>query len=246
MLDVYLDPRTINCRKVLAGLDLTNTPHEVKSVGYFKGEQKSDWFTKINPFQTVPAATDGDMVLTESNAILQYGADLAGPTSAYPRDLKQRANVNRWLLWEASSWFPSCHVYFVEYIVKPFMKAVPDQAAIDKEAPNFNKLAKCLDDQLGKTKWIAGDEPTIADIAIASPMHLHAASKLPLDKYPNLKRWMMENVEKLPCWQKTQPAVEKALLPGNTNTTHTNGTTANGVHKAAVRATFNYTKDVFP
>ena len=35
---------------------------------------------------------------------------------------------------------------------------------------NFNRLAKCLDDQLGKTKWICGDDITIADIAIASPM----------------------------------------------------------------------------
>ena len=101
-LDVYLDPCTINCRKVLAGLDLTNTQYEVKKVDYFAGEQKSDWFTKVNPFQTIPAATDGDLVLTESNAIMQYGADLAGPNSAYPADLKKRANVNRWLLWETS------------------------------------------------------------------------------------------------------------------------------------------------
>lgn len=245
MLEVYLDPCTINCRKVLAGLALTNTPHEVKKVDYFKSEQKADWFTKINPFATVPAATDGDMVLTESNAILQYGADLVGPTSAYPQDLKKRANVNRWLLWETSSWFPSCYVYVVEYVVKPLLNAEADQGAIDKEAPNFHKLAKCLDDQLAKTKWICGDEVTIADIAIASPMHLHAASRLPLDKYPNLTRWMTENVENLPCWQETQAAVVKALLPG-TSSAVMNGTTANGAPQGEVRAMLNYTNDVSP
>ncbi|KAK5070802.1 hypothetical protein LTR64_003776 [Lithohypha guttulata] len=244
VLEVYLDPCTINCRKVLAGLDLTGTDHEVKMVDYFKGEQKSDWYTKINPFATVPAAVDGDMVLTESNAILQYGADVGSSKSAYPADLKQRANVNRWLLWETSSWFPSCYVYLVEYVVKPLLNAQPDEQVIKKEAPNWNKLAAILDEQLGKTKWIAGDNVTIADIAIASPMHLHEASRFPLDKYPNLKRWMTQGIEQLPAWQKTQGAVEKALLPGTAS--NANGCTANGVHKGEVRATFNYTKDVHP
>lgn len=244
-LKVYLDPITINCRKVLAGLDLLKAQYEVEHVDYFKGEQKSDSYTKINPMQTIPAAVDGDVIITESNAILQYGADVAGHVpSAYPTDLKQRANVNRWLLWEASSWFGSCYIYLVENVVKPLLKAEPDQAVIDKEAPNWNKLAGVLEAQLSKTKWIAGDDVTIADIAIASPMHLWEASKLPLDKYPNLKRWMTEGVEKLPEWQKTQGAVEKALLPGTA--TATNGATANGDSKGAVKATFNYTKDVSP
>lgn len=245
VFEVYLDPCTINCRKVLAGLDLTKTPFEEKFVDYFKGEQKSDWYSKINPFKTVPAAIDGDLILTESNAILQYGADLAGPTSAYPADLKQRANVNRWLLWEASQWFQTNYVYLVQNVVMPLLKGEPDQAALDKEAPNWNKLAAVLDEQLGKTKWIAGDDVTIADIAIASPMHLHGPAKVPLDKYPNLKRWMTEQVEQLPCWQKTQGAVNKALLPGTESST-TNGASTNGAFKGEVRATFNYTQDVSP
>ena len=244
-LDVYLDPITINCRKVLAGLDLLNAPYEYKHVDYFKGEQKSDWFTKINPVQTIPASIDGDLIITESNAIMQYAADVNGPSSAYPADLKKRAEVNKWLFFESNGWFGTCYVYLVENVVKPLLKAEPDQSVTDKEAPKFNKLAKVLDDQLGRTKFLAGDDVTIADIAMASPMHLWKASKLPLDQYPNLKRWMTESIETLPCWQKTQGAVEKALLPG-TASSDTNGATANGASKGEVRATFNYTQDVAP
>jgi len=244
-LELYLDPITINCRKALAGLQLTKTPYEEKYVNYFEGEQKSDWYAKINPFKTVPAAVDGDMVLTESNAILAYGADIVGADSAYPKDLKQRANVNRWLLWETSSWFPSCYVYLVEYVVKPLLGAQPDESVVEKEAPKWNHLAQCLDDQLSKTKWICGNNVTIADIAIAAPMHLHAASKFPLDKYPNLKRWMTEGVEQLECWKNTQGAVEKALLPGTQSATN-GATAANDVHKEGIKANFNYTKDVSP
>jgi len=212
MLEVYLDPCTVNSRKVLAGLDLLGTQYNFNHIDYFTGQHKSPEYMKINPHATVPAAVDGDLHITESNAILQYVADESG--SVYPKDAKQRCKVNRWLLWEASAWFPSCYVYLVEYVVKPLLNAEPDQSVIDDEAPKWNKLAGILDAQLAKTKWLTGDDVTIADIAVAAPMHLHAAQRLPLDQHPNLKRWMTEGIEKLPSWQKTQGAVDKALLPG--------------------------------
>jgi glutathione S-transferase len=158
----------------------------------------------------VPAALDGDFALSESNAILQYAADLSGSDKHYPKDLKHRADINRWLLWEASTWFPSCYVYLVEYVVKPLMNAAPEQAVIDKEAPNWHRLAGILDARLATSKWLVGGNVTIADIAVAAPMHVHKWQRLPLNDHPNLKRWMAD-VERLPCWQKTQGAVERAL-----------------------------------
>lgn len=163
-----------------------------------------------------------------------YCAENAG--SAYPKDTKQRATINAWLLWEASAWFPSCYAYLVEFVVKPLLGAQPDQAVIDEKAPRFNQLATILDIQLGKTKWLTGDSVTIADLAVASPMHLWAAQRLPLDKYPNLKRWYTQEVAKLPSWIASQGAVDKALLPA----APTNGT---GSSPAAVKAPFHYTKE---
>ena len=211
MLKVYLDPCTVNCRKVLAGLDLMGAPFERVHVDYFAGDQKKPEFLAINPNAALPAATDGDFALPESNAILQYAADVNGASQYYPKDLKQRADVNRWMLWEAATWFPSCYVYLVENVVKPLLGAQPDAAVIGKEAPNWHKLAGILDARLGRSKWLAGDGVTIADIAVAAPMHLHAAQRLPLTDHPNLKRWMTEGVEQLPCWKNTQAAVDKAL-----------------------------------
>jgi glutathione S-transferase len=210
VLEVYLDPCTVNSRKVLAGLDLLGMPFTLHHVDYFAGAQKQPEFLAINPNGALPAAKDGDFVLSESNAILQYAADLSGSDRHYPKDLKQRADINRWLLWEASTWFPSCYTYLVEYVVKPLLKTEPDQAVIDKEAPNWHRLAGILDARLARSKWLAGDIVTIADIAVAAPMHLHQAQRLPLDQHPNLARWMAE-VEELPCWRKTQGAVDRAL-----------------------------------
>jgi glutathione S-transferase len=109
--------------------------------------------------------------------------------------------------------------------VKPDLLKVPtDEKAVEAESANFHKLAGILDTQLGQTKWLTGDDVTIADFAVAAPMHLHEASKLPLEQYPNLKRWMTEGMEQLDSWKDTQGAVDKALLPNKQTTKGTNST----------------------
>ncbi|MEZ5669657.1 MAG: glutathione S-transferase family protein [Alphaproteobacteria bacterium] len=203
-MDVYADPITVNCRKVIAGLKLMGADYTLHKVDYFAGEQKSDAFRAINPNAALPAFRDGDLVLWESNAILQYAADKLGRADAYPTALAARADVNRWLLWEAGSWFPSCYVYLVENCVKPLLGGAPDPAVLASEADNFHKLAGILDDRLRGGGWLCGAGPTIADIAVAAPMHLHEWQRLPLDRHPNLARWMIEKVETLPCWQATR------------------------------------------
>ena len=148
-----------------------------------------------------------------TDAILQYAADKAGRDSAYPRDLQQRADVNRWLLWESSSWFPSAYVFLVENCVKPLLGSQPDPAVLDAQAAQFHKLAGILDARLAGSRWVCGDHPTIADIALAAPIHLHAWQKLPLSDHPNLQRWMTQQVEPMPCWKKTHVGEGFTLNP---------------------------------
>ena len=206
-MQIYADPITVNCRKVLAGLDFMNVPFERVHVDYFQGEQKGPAYLALNPNASVPALRDGDFVLWESNAILQYAADKhgrnQGPDSAYPQDLQRRADINRWLLWESSSWFPSCYVFLVENCVKPLLGAAADPAVLAAQLEQFHKLAGILDTRLAGQDWVCGSQPTIADIALAAPMHMHAHQQLPLADHPNLRRWMTERVEALPSWQKT-------------------------------------------
>lgn len=211
-------------------------------INYFTGQHKSEEYKKINPHATVPAATDGDLTITESNAILAYAADVSGAESMYPKDLKQRALVNKWLLWEACQWFPSCYVYLVEFVVKPLLQSEPDQKVVDGESERLNTLCGILNDQLGETKWLTGDNLTIADIAVAAPMHLHEASRIPLDKYPNLKRWMTEGIEQLDSWRSTQGPVNKALLPNGLHNEQSNGQSKGA--QPDVRTTVNYTQEV--
>lgn len=202
-MKIYADPITVNCRKVLAGMDFLGAPFERVHVDYFTGEHKGEAYTALNPNQSLPTLVDDGLVLWESNAILQYVADKVNNTAAYSLDPLKRADINRWLLWESAQWFPSCYVYLVEHCVKPLLGSAADAEVLKAQDANFHKLAAILDARLGKTRWLTGDQPSIADIAIAAPMHLHREQKLPLDAHPNLKKWMTEGIEKLPCWEET-------------------------------------------
>ncbi|KAH7088593.1 glutathione S-transferase [Paraphoma chrysanthemicola] len=161
-----------------------------------------------------------------------YAADKTGNDAMYPKDLKHRADINRWLLWEASSWFPTCYIYLVEYVVKPLLKGTPDEKVIEAESEKCHRGLGILEARLSKSKWLTGDRVTIADIAVAAPMHLHSDQKLPLEQYPNVKRWLVDGVEQLDSWKKTQGAVDKALRPSGVRT------------PASVQTMVNYTKVV--
>ena len=202
-MKIYADPITVNCRKVLAGLKFLGVNYELMHTDYMQGQFKSPEYMKLNPNATLPTMVDDGFTLWESNAILQYAADKYNQTQAYPKDLKTRTDINRWLLWESSSWFPSAYVYLVENCVKPVLGAQPDQKVLAAEEPRFRKLAGILDSRLEDSDWLCGDNPTIADIAVAAPMHLHFVQGLPLQDFPNLAEWMTKKVEKLPAWDQT-------------------------------------------
>jgi len=143
-MKIHADPITVNCRKVLAGLQLIGAPYELVHVDYFKGEQKGAEYAAINPNASVPAMVDGDFVLWESNAILQYAAEKSGNAAVYPSSLQARADVNRWLLWESSSWFPCCYVYLVENCVKPLLGALPTPRCSRRNNRSFTSLQASL------------------------------------------------------------------------------------------------------
>ncbi len=147
---------------------------------------------------------DGDFVLWESNSMLQYAADKQGNETVYPRDPKVRADINRWMFWESAGWFPTCYSFLVENCVKPLLGGSADPAVVAAQTEQFHRLAAILDARLAKHRWVAGTpSATIADIALAAPMHLHGWQQLPFAQHVNIKRWLTQDIEALPCWKNT-------------------------------------------
>lgn len=203
-MKLYYDPITVNCRKVIAGLDMIGATYDEERLDYFGGDHKKASYTDINPNAQLPALIDGDLVLWESNAILVYACEKLGNKTMYPADPKIRGDITRWLLWESGTWFGLCYVYLVENVVKPMLDDTPDAAVLSAHEPAFLEYAGILENALAGREWLCDDHATIADIAVAAPMHLHAAQKLPLENFPNIRGWIAR-VEALPSWQKSDP-----------------------------------------
>src|SRR6202012_2830160 len=65
------------------------------------GEHHRPDFLKLNPAGKIPVLVDGDLVLTESVAIVMYLAEKYRDRGLLPSDLRERADLNRWLLFTA-------------------------------------------------------------------------------------------------------------------------------------------------
>ena len=74
-MKIYADPRSVNCRKVFAGLKLMGIDFQQEYCDFFEGDHKSPEYVAMNPNGSMPTLVDEDFILWESNAILQYAAD---------------------------------------------------------------------------------------------------------------------------------------------------------------------------
>jgi glutathione S-transferase len=185
-MKLYVDPITVNCRKVLAGFELLDVDYEPVFVDALHA--------------VLPVLADGDLLLFEPNAILQYAAEKTKGSPYYPADRTTRAEIRRWMLWESSSWYPSCYVLMVEGFVKPRLGQVADRRILDEQEKNFHRLAHTLDARLALHPWLCGDDMTLADLVVAAPLYLHPYQKLPIEHHTYLERWLTDRMSRLSCW----------------------------------------------
>ena len=92
MIELYTAP-TPNGWKVSIMLEEIGLPYEVRPIDLLSGEQKEDWYLRINPNGRIPAIVDrneGDFPVFESGAILIYLAEKTG-SALLPTDRKKRS-----------------------------------------------------------------------------------------------------------------------------------------------------------
>src|SRR5262249_25846909 len=92
-MKLYMHPVSMTSRPVRLFITENKIPVDEVTIDVFTGEHYGPAYTALNPNNLVPMIEDGDLRLTESSAILKYLPDKIAST-AYPKDLKQRAKVN--------------------------------------------------------------------------------------------------------------------------------------------------------
>ena len=193
-------PRALKVRALVRHLDL-----EVEEVvvDLFKGEQRAPAFAALNANMRMPVLEDGDFVLWESNAILQYLAAKRPESRLWPTDARGQADVARWSNWESAHWAPAGTPIVFERVVKKLGgMGDPNPAEVARGEALFHPLAEVLNGHLRGKRWLLGDTLTVADFAVATGLAFADAAQLPLEKYVEIVRWY-DGFRVLPGWQKS-------------------------------------------
>jgi glutathione S-transferase len=198
-------PNTWKVRAVAAHLGI---PLELEFVDLTK-PRTSDYLA-INPTGRTPTLIDGDLTLSESNAIMQYIASQK-PNGLWPDDARARAEIAQWLSWQSAHWGgEACLPLIFNRLVKKFLNlGPPDEAAVAKGTEAFNKEARLLDAHLARQPYLVGKAPTLADFGVAAPLFYSKEGELPLGPYGRVQDWF-GRVSALPAWRETAPQLPAA------------------------------------
>lgn len=160
-----------------------------------KGDQFGSGFVAVNPNSKIPAlvdrTTDPEMRVFESGAILFYLAEKFG--AFLPTEPRKRAATMSWLMWQmgAAPFLGGGFGHFFAYA--PFKMQYP----IDRYTMEVKRQLHVLDTHLARHEYIAGDDYTIADMAIwpwygavaRGEAYKGAAEFLGVDEYADFQRW---------------------------------------------------------
>jgi GST-like protein len=181
---------TPNGKKISIMLEEIGYKYNVTKIDIDKGEQFNEGFKKISPFGKIPAIIDhkNNKSIFESGAILIYLADQSGKFF----DKKDRTEINQWLMAQMGYIGPMLgqHHQFHHYN--------PGKSKFGEE--RYFKISKRiyqeLDEVLSKSKFLSGDDYTIADIGTFPWIARHEWHDIGLKKYENLTRWYLEISER--------------------------------------------------
>lgn len=171
-------------------LSLLGIDHEVIHVDLPNGAHKSPDFLKLNPFGQVPVMEDGDVVISDSIAIMVYAAKKIGATQWLPEDAVNAAKVQRWLSVAAGQIaYGPCAARLITVFNAPF--------DADEVIARAHDILALIEGQLSENDWIALDHPTIADIALYSYIANAPEGNVDLAAYGNVRAWL-NRIEALP------------------------------------------------
>lgn len=204
-MTLYAFPPSPNTWKVRAVAAHLGVPLEIELVDLTQGASRKPEYLALNPTGRTPTLVDGDLVLWESTAIMQYIASQM-PNALWPDDARKRADIVRWQSWQLAHWgSDACVPLVFNRLVKKILNlGAPDEAAVAKATLAFNKEASMLDAHLAKQPYLVGDGVTLADFSVAANLLPAREAELPLEPYSRVQEWF-ERVAALPCWRETAP-----------------------------------------
>jgi glutathione S-transferase len=197
----FAPTRSIRVRWTLQELGVD---FEAVTVNLVAGEHRRPEFLKLNPAGKIPVLTDGDLVLTESVAIVLYLAEKYRDRGFLPTDQQERAELNRWLLFTATEleqplWRIARHT-----ALYPANERLPDDVVLASR--EFRQMAGIVENHMQHRQYLLGSHVTVADFVLAYTLDWGNEVQL-LDNCPNLLGYM----ERMYSRQHAAPRIAVAM-----------------------------------
>ena len=191
MIELYTQG-TANGRKASIMLEELGLEYNVHAVDLFDAEQFTPEFKALNPNSKIPVIVDPDgpggapFTVFESGAILIYLAEKTG-SPLLPAEPRARSVVIQWLMFQMANTGPLFGQY--HHFHSHAKERIP--YAIARYGKEVNRLYDVLNDRLGESANVAGDDYTIADLANYTWIERFERPDLDLDigNRPALRRW---------------------------------------------------------
>ena len=181
-----LTANTPNGKKISIMLEETNLEYKVTKVNINKDEQFKPDFIKLSPFRKIPVIIDHDnnQSLFESGAILIYLGEKSG--KFYDKD--ERTIINQWLMGQMAYDGPMLGQHHQFHHYNPGKSEFGESRYFKIS----ERIYRELDERLAVSKYLAGKNYTIADIATFPWIARHEWHDIGLKKFLNLTRWYEE------------------------------------------------------
>ncbi len=193
---------TPNGKKISIMLEEIQYNYKVTKININKEEQFKDEFKKLSPFSKIPVIIDHEakINLFESGAILIY----LGEKSGKFYDKNQRTVINQWLMGQVAYVGPMLgqHHQFHHY------NSGKSEFGEKRYFKISERIYRELDERLAHSKFLAGKDYTIADIATFPWIARHKWHDIGLKKFSNLMRWY-EKISKREAVQKGYDLLKK-------------------------------------
>ncbi|KAG0470234.1 hypothetical protein HPP92_016934 [Vanilla planifolia] len=195
--------------RVLAVAEELGLQYELVQVNLAAGEHKQPPHIERNPFGQVPALQDGDLVLFESRVITRYLARKYGKDSQLLKEgtPEEAAAVDQWIEVEGQHFNPPISTIVAQVLFVPlFFGGTTDEKVVAAEVEKLAKVLDVYEQKLSKTKYLAGDYCTLADLHHVPYVHYLIATTpygSLVETRPHVKAW----------WHavSSRPAIKKVL-----------------------------------
>lgn len=176
-----------NVQKAVWALGELELPYQHVPLGGSFGGTDTLQYLAMNPNGLVPTLRDGELTVWESHAIVRYLSAEYGSGLLFPMEARDRAEVDQWTDWTATTFQPAWIALFWQKVRTPVEKQ--NQAAIDKALADSVRCFRMLDDRLGDVPYLGGEQLTYADIVAGVSLFRWSTMQIERPPLPNVEAW---------------------------------------------------------